>query len=271
MSEKKNILYYVSVAAIFIGLEIAALGMLHNSGTIQNLWISNVSHSVMATVWGSGESVAEYFGLRKENQKLAEENFRLAQRVRMYENTYGTNVENEASDGVVGRFRYSPATIVKMSTRRQHNYMILDKGSDDGITPNSGVISSCGALGIVDAVSRKYSYVLAFMNTGMNVSARVGREGAVGPLSWDGTSMDGAILSEIPQHIPISEGDTVFTSGSSAIFPPDIPLGVTLSKTLVNGATYDIEVRLFENYRKLRYVTVVENIDRKELEELENR
>lgn len=271
MSEKRNILYYVSIAAVFILLETAALGMLYNSGIIQNLWISKASHSFIAAVWGTGESVGDYFSLKKTNEKLAEENFRLAQQVRMYEREYGIYGGKDTLIETIGHFRYRPAAIVKMSKRRQHNYLILDKGSDDGIEPNSGVISSFGALGIVDAVSRKYSYVLSFLNSEMNVSARVGREGAVGPLSWDGMTMDGAILSEIPQHIAIEEGDTVFTSGSSAIFPPDIPLGVTVSKTLVNGATYDIEVRLFENYKKLRFVTVVENVDREEIEELERR
>ena len=65
------------------------------------------------------------------------------------------------------------------------------------------------------------------------------------------------------------KGDTVFTSGYSSIFPPDIPLGTAGEAKIVNGATYDIEINLFEDFGALRYVTIVENIGKEEIEELE--
>ena len=103
----------------------------------------------------------------------------------------------------------------------------------------------------------------------MNISARLGKEGAVGPMTWDGFSSSRAILSEIPHHVNFEKGDTVFTSGYSSIFPPDIPLGTAGEAKIVNGATYDIEINLFEDFGALRYVTIVENIGKEEIEELE--
>ena len=67
------------------------------------------------------------------------------------------------------------------------------------------------------------------------------------------------------------KGDTVFTSGYSSIFPPDIPLGEVGESKIVNGATYEIKIRLFEDFGALRYVTVVENKSKGELKELEDR
>ena len=55
----------------------------------------------------------------------------------------------------------------------------------------------------------------------------------------------------------------------SSIFPADIPLGVTSEATIVNGATYDIKVRMFEDFASLKYVTIVENRDREEIMSLE--
>ena len=66
-------------------------------------------------------------------------------------------------------------------------------------------------------------------------------------------------------------GDTVFTSGFSSIFPPDIPLGVTGNSKIVNGATYEIEVTLFEDFGALRYVTIVENLGKGEMMKLEDK
>ena len=88
-------------------------------------------------------------------------------------------------------------------------------------------------------------------------------------MSWDGFSNSKAILSEIPHHVIFEKGDTVFTSGYSSIFPPDIPLGTTGEARIVNGATYDIEISLFEDFGALRYVTIVENIGKEEIEKLE--
>ncbi len=64
-------------------------------------------------------------------------------------------------------------------------------------------------------------------------------------------------------------GDTVFTSGFSSIFPPDVPLGTTGESRIVNGATYEIEISLFEDFGSLRYVTIVENLGRREIRDLE--
>ena len=68
-----------------------------------------------------------------------------------------------------------------------------------------------------------------------------------------------------------SPGDTVFTSGFSSIFPPDIPLGTAGEAKVVNGATYEIKVKLFEDFNSLRYVTVVENIGKDEIKRLEGK
>ena len=103
----------------------------------------------------------------------------------------------------------------------------------------------------------------------MSISARLGKKGAAGPLVWDGIHSNGAVLKEIPHHMEFSPGDTVYTSGYSSIFPPDIPLGITGDSRVVNGATYEIEVALFEDYSALRYVTIVENINKEEIRSLE--
>ena len=108
------------------------------------------------------------------------------------------------------------------------------------------------------------------MNSSISVSSRIGKEGAVGPLSWDGKSVDKALLKEIPLQFKYAPGDTVWTSGYSAIFPPDIPLGVAGTSRIVNGAVNEIEVHLFENFTALRFVTVVENAGRDEIINLEN-
>ena len=269
MARKKGI-RFIYDAAIFILLEIAALAMLRNSGAMHDLWISKGLHSVTTKVWGSLDDIRYYFSLKAENDKLAQENFILAQELRHCREMYGRDSSGlRAFSDTAGNYRYMPAAIARMTDNGQHNYIIIDKGSEDGVDEKSGIITSCGAVGIIDAVGRHYSYALSFKNSGVSISARIGKEGSVGPMRWDGHSDRGAILSEIPHHITLTQGDTVYTSGYSTIFPPDIPLGTIGEARIVNGATYEIEVSLLEDFNSLRYVTIVSHIYSEELKRLE--
>ncbi len=247
--------------------------MLKNNGTLQNIWISKGAHTVSGILWGGSQEVKNYFSLKKRNETLARDNHELRVRIAELEEMIGENpgLNNpDLHDGIVGDFRYTPANIVKISNNTQHNYIIIGKGSEDGITNGSGIITGKGAIGVIDAVGNRFSYARSFKNHDMNISARLGRDGAVGPMAWDGHSSNKAVLKEIPHHVEFSPGDTVYTSGYSSIFPPDIPLGTTGKSNIVNGATYEIEISLFEDFGALRHVTIVENLGRGEIKNLED-
>ena len=247
------------------------MNMLKNNGPVQNIWISKGTHAVSGTIWGSTQNIKQYFSLRKTNDELALENFALRTELARIKGEHNDSLDILNSGKVIGDFRYTPATIAKISNNSQHNYMIISKGSRDGIVKGSGVSTGKGALGIIDAVGAGFAYARSFKNHEINISARLGNQGAVGPLSWDGKSSDMAILKEIPHHMEFSPGDTVFTSGFSSIFPPDIPLGTAGEAKVVNGATYEIKVKLFEDFNSLRYVTIVENIGKDEIKRLEGK
>lgn len=273
MDRKRSILNIILDTAVFILLEIAALDMLSHNSSVQNFFITKSFQGIMGKLWGMTESASRYMSLGKENRQLADEVFRLNKEVsalnRQIEECRMSSLAEEWNASVSGRFGYTQAAIMKNSLNKQHNYMILDKGSEDGIRPQSGIVTSQGAVGIIDAVSRHYSYAISFLNSELSISARIGSEGAAGPMTWDGRSRDGALLKEIPLQYKFEAGDTVYTSGFSSIFPPDIPLGVTGDTRIVNGATYEVKVKLFQDFSTLRYVTVVTNRDIQEIEALE--
>ena len=268
---RNSIITHIFNAAIFIILEIAALTMLSHNGTMQNVWFSKGMHAIMGTLWGGTEQLKDYFALRKTNEALAVENHLLRTSLARYKAEEQDSLLTAGAYEIAGAYRYIPATIMKISRNSQHNYMIIDKGSDDGVVMGAGVITGKGAIGVIDAVSSHYSYARSFKNHEMNISARLGKEGAVGPMTWNGFSSSGAVLSEIPHHVEFEKGDTVYTSGYSSIFPPDIPLGTVGDAKIVNGATYDIDITLFEDFGALRYVTIVENIGKQEMNTLEKR
>ncbi len=270
---KGNIIYHLINAAIFIILEVAALNMLRNNSPLQDTWFAKGGHAIMGTVFGWNLDIKDYFSLREKNDQLALENFELASRLAELEDYVADNERKSLlpSDGIVNGYKYIPATIEKISNNSQHNYIIIGKGSGHGVTKGSGIITRKGAIGVIDAVSENFSFARSFKNHGMSISARLGRAGATGPLMWDGIHSNKALLKEIPHHMTFSPGDTVYTSGYSSIFPPDIPLGITGKAKVVNGATYEIDVTLFEDYSALRYITIVENLNLEEIKLLEDK
>ena len=77
-------------------------------------------------------------------------------------------------------------------------------------------------------------------------------------------------LTEIPIHASVSTGDSVVTSGYSAIFPDDILIGeVDDVETDKGGGFYNLKIRLAVDFQSVSYVEVVENLLQKEQIQLE--
>ena len=272
MQRRRTITGTLINTAVFILLEIAALGMLRHGDSLQDLFISRAAHGFLGYFWGVSENIADYASLRTENRHLAEEILRLTETITRLEEEAAAAAARDSADYTSawrGKYEFIPAEVIKNSVNKQHNYLIIGKGSDDGVRPQTGIITSRGVIGIVDAVSRHYSYAISFLNSDSSISARIGKDGAAGPMAWDGKGSGNALLREIPLQVKFEEGDTVYTSGFSTIFPPDIPIGRITGSRIVNGATFEIKVSLFQDFSSVRHVCLVRNRDLDEIMSLE--
>jgi len=257
-------------AAIFVLMEVAAIIMLTQTASLQNIWINRATHRVLAALWGSGENIRSYFSLEQQNEALSAENVRLFEELQKYQELSESysHFASIKADTTVSEYNYIPARIVKASRNSQHNYIILDKGSADGVHPHSGIITPEGVVGLIESVSERYCYGITLMNPLLSVSARVGKTGIVAPLEWDRANSNKAILRDLPMYYKIVPGDTVWTSGYSNLYPPDIPLGTIEKAKTVDGSINQVTVHLFLDFRTLRYVSIVENKNRQEIDDL---
>ncbi len=267
--QSRKVLPRLLSLAIFILLELASLQLLSHNAALQRIWVSRSVHGFMGTVWGSTQRVQNFFRLAGTNKELAQENAALLKELtetrealrRARADSLGTLLPRETG------FVAIPAEVVRMSRGTQHNYLILNRGYEDGIQEKSGIITSKGVVGMIDAVSAHHAYAFSFQHADISISARLGQEGGTGLLVWDGVGSRGAILKEIPLQYKYNPGDTVYTSGHSLLFPPDIPLGVAGESRIINGATNEIAVTLFQDFSAIRYVSVVHNTAFDEIEE----
>ena len=241
--------------------------ILYNDSLIQRSWIAHGATVVKAKLWEGSFAVRSLLSLKEENARLEEERAYLLRELQKAGSESRT--ERESWINPRGNFSFLDAKVVTMSPGGQHNYMIIDRGYNDGVKEDDGLVTPRGAVGIVRSVSANYSYAISYVNANMVVSARIGHDGSVGAMSWSGTSSKKSYITGIPLHFRAEPGDTVYTSGFSSIFPPDIPVGTVVRSRVNDGSSADFEVDMFEDCLRLRHVTVVRNRDREEIESLE--
>lgn len=213
-----------------------------------------------------------YFSLAHENEALRNENMELRtllnknQQLKLIENA---KTNKYRTDSVL--HTYISARVINNSIYKKQNYITINKGSADGIQKEYGVISLQGTVGVVVAVSKHYSLVVSILNARFGISAKIKQSNQFGSVHWNKNDYRFANLMEIPNHINISKGDTIVSSGFSAIFPPNINIG-TIDKFNTNQSNnfYEIEIKLSTDFKSLYYVFVINNLMRKEQIFLEN-
>lgn len=244
---------------VFILIEGLSLLLISHNGAMQKYKLMVGIRHLQSALWDKGESTRYYFSLKQTNEDLEAENIRLTRELEKYKKFATKHISDSVINAYNPEFEYIPAIVVKNSTNRQHNTIILDKGSKDGIKPDMGVITPSGVVGYVHSVGESHSLVVSFLDIDNTITAIIKKSGTFGTLRWKGNKTGEATLSEIPIHSSFSIGDTIVTSGFSAIYPKGIDLGVITSSESVGGTSFDLTISLFEDFSNLHYVYVVDN------------
>ena len=161
------------------------------------------------------------------------------------------------------------ACIIDNSVRKRDNLIVIDKGSNDGVAPEMGVVSGTGVVGIVSKVTPHHALVMSILNSHSSISCRLRGTEYFGYLKWKGGTPLKAYMDDVPRHAHIKKGDVVETSGFSAVFPAGIFLGkVAEIKNSSDGLAYELEILLSTDLANLRHVNVIDNHDKAELDSL---
>src|SRR6056297_3456058 len=255
---------------LFILLEGLAILLLLQNNNYQNTRFVEFARNIKGMFYEQSMKMEQYLRLRDKNQQLVRENERLR-------NYIATNLQGEKDtfrhkiDTIFQQqYSYLSARVINNSVNKQHNYITLDKGEEDGVAPDMGVISSRGVVGVIRGVSDHFSTAISLLNSELHVSAKLSGSGYYGPLSWAGRDYRYAKLGDIPLHATLSHGDTVVTSGYSAIFPEGIFVGFVEDYQEKGGRFYNVDVELSTDFKRLSHVYVVKNLLKKEQDQLEN-
>ena len=255
---------------LFLILEGLAISMYISNSYYQRAVVVKATNNVTGSLWGMRSGVSQYFALKIINEQLAQQNASLLN----HQEASFIKTDNKVfvhSDTLYRQqYQYMVAKVINNSTNRDANYLTLDKGSRHGIRKEMAVVCPGGVVGIVHEVSENFSSVMSLLHPKTRVSAKLKRADYVGTIEWSGNNATICKLKDVPTHVKLRVGDTVVTSGYSMIFPEGINIGSVRSFNIGKGNDfYDIDVNLSTDFNNIRYVFVINNLMKEELEELQ--
>lgn len=219
-------------------------------------------------IYNTSNNIRAYFNLRKQNEILIEENNKLKSILYNFHNN--DEILTEIDSTIHKKFEFKTATVIKNSYSNTKNYLTLDKGTNNGMMQDLGVITSKGIVGIIDNTSPNYSRVISILNTKSRINAQLEASNHIGSLIWNTKSPEFVQLTDISKFAPVNIGDTIVTGGQSTIFPKGIPIGTVDSFSLdISGDTYSINVKLFNDMADIGHVYVITNTDSDEIKSLQ--
>ncbi|MBC8148028.1 MAG: rod shape-determining protein MreC [Bacteroidetes bacterium] len=255
---------------LFLLLEIIALSLVMQNNYYQNAAFVSSTNQITGSFMKTYDNVLQYFSLAATNKELAEENARLQSRLPQ-SFIIGDKKVYQINDTIYKQqFSYLNSKVIKNTVHKRNNYLMLDKGKNDGVKMDMGVISSNGIVGIVIEVSGNFSTVLSILHKKTNLSVMLKKNNQKGTLTWNGDKYTIGTVTDIPTHVKVEKGDTIITSGNSALFPEGVLVGTVESYEIDKGVNlYEIEIRFSVDFNNLSYAYIVNNLFKEEQTQLE--
>ena len=153
---------------------------------------------------------------------------------------------------------YRAAAVIGRDPSPFLHYVIINRGSNDGILRGMPVVTNQGLIGRVDAVIADAARIQLITDTASSVNVRL--QNAETEASLVGSVTGDVTLELIPQDINIQPGDLVLTSGLGGGYPPDLIIGQVVN---VRSRDFDLfqqaTVQPVVDFNRLEIVLVIVN------------
>jgi rod shape-determining protein MreC len=154
--------------------------------------------------------------------------------------------------------RYLAAAVIGRDPSPFLHYVIINRGSNDGILRGMPVVTNQGLIGRVDAVIADAARIQLITDPASSVNVRL--QNAETEASLVGSVTGDVTLQLIPQDINVQAGDLVLTSGLGGGYPPDLIIGQVVN---VRSRDFDLfqqaTVQPVVDFNRLEIVLVIVN------------
>ena len=188
----------------------------------------NNTAGILGAILNSGNLKNENGSLKIENQKLLAQMSSL-QDISSQDQAVKDILNCSQQDG----FKLLLSNITGFDPSQ--DFLLIDKGKDDGISENMAVISQQKVLfGKIFRVYKNYSQVMLISNKNSVLDVKIQKNDATLPPVYGAVKGKGGLsvyLDLVPTDLEINSQDVLITSALEGIFPKDLLVGKIIGKT----------------------------------------
>ena len=154
--------------------------------------------------------------------------------------------------------RYLAATVIGRDPSPFLEYVIINRGSDDGLRRGMPVVTQQGLVGRVAAVTADAARVQLITDPASTINVKLEPSGAQAVIRGE---VSGEIsLAMIPQSAPVEIGDLILTSGLGGNYPTNILIGqVTGVRRRETDLFQSASVQPVVDFNQLEIVLIITN------------
>ena len=201
--------------------------------------------------------------IRQQNTELEAENARMQSQIVELQQQL---VEYEILSALLEFARANPenkyigASVIGRDPSPFLNYIIINRGSDDGLKRGMPVVTQNGLAGRVVQVTATGARVSLITDPVTRINVRIEPSRSAAVLSG---SITGDIsLEQIPQEAEVNPGNLILTSGLGGNYPSNIIIGqVTSIKSRENALFQSASVQPVTDFDDLNIVLVITNFN----------
>lgn len=217
-------------------------------------FVASLQESVRET-WG------QYVALQhvaQENQALTHEVARLHGEINQLKEEH---ILEEEFERLITYQQAAPmqtvaARIIGRNVSNWYRAVIIDKGQQDGIGQEMGVITEAGVVGRVIRVNPRTAVVLLLTDPNVAVTGMIQKSRDEGIVQ--GTPQGAIHMKYLPPLSPVEAGDRVVTSGLAGDFPRGLQIGQIQTITKADTDLFQAaEITPIVNFAKLEGVLVI--------------
>ncbi len=260
--------YYITVAFVAL-LTLLVLNLPGSTTARLKLAIGSIFLPLFGVTGGAqqvaakaGDTLLPKSELIRANEALRHQN----QELRVQAMQAGeTTRENTRLRQLVGWKEKSPwkLKLARVTARDPANWwrtVQIDRGSLDDLRENLPVLTTDGLIGRVSAVGLTSARVVLIGDANCKVPAAILGDAAESGIITSAGLFDGSFvnLTYLANHANLKPGQSVVTSGLSAIYPKGIPIGTVADARPVESGLYtEAQVKLAANLNSLEEVWVL--------------
>lgn len=258
---------------LFLIIETIALGLYANSTYYTQAKI--LSQSNIAIGYGHTilSNIDNYFSLNSTNKTLLNRIIELEEELIRYESAESAKLLDSYMDNnAKTEYELMVAHVISNTINKNNNFIILNKGTTDGVTIDMVVLSSDGALvGYILECSNNYSVVLSIVSVSFKSSGRIAGSEDSSFITWQGGDKHHIVMDKLSKYADPKVGDEIVSTDSSKNLnlPKDILIGNVVSREMNETQTsYKVKVKLAADIANLSDVILVRNRDYDEITNL---